>query len=127
MMKSIAVRGPTARRARGAVLLLFACCLPAAAISPESAADVRCFISAVSLLQSPNNNIRAAAQASALYFLGKLDGRETSMDIENVILAEARKMTPTQLATETTMCGKELSARGAAINAIGQKLTVSPH
>lgn len=107
------------------VLLLFGCCLPAAAVSPGSEADVRCFISAASLLQSPNNDVRAAAASSALYYLGKLDGRDPDMDLEKVILAEAAKMTSTQLRAETEACGKQLSARGAAVNAIGRKLTIT--
>ena len=109
----------------GFVLLLFGCCLPAAAIAPESTADVRCLISAVSLLQSPNNSVRAAAAASALYYLGRLDGREPGLDLQEIILAEAGKMTSTQLRVETEACGKELSARGAAIDSIGRKLAVA--
>jgi hypothetical protein len=126
MIEGVAVRRCGILRRRSAILLLMACCLPANAVSPESVADVRCFISAVSLLQSPNNDVRAAAASSALYYLGKLDGREPGIDLEQVMLAEARKMRSTQLRAETEACGKELSARGAAINAIGRKLTTSP-
>jgi hypothetical protein len=120
------VRGSTALRSWVAVLLLLVCCLPAVALSPESVADVRCFISATSLLRSPNNDVRAAAASSALYYLGKLDGRELGIDLESIIVTEARKMTSAQLRTEAEACGRELSARGAAINAIGQKLAVGP-
>jgi hypothetical protein len=103
-------------------LLLLVCCFPAGAISPDSVEDVRCFISALSLLRSPNNNVRTAAASSALYYLGKLDGREPGLDLDRVILAEAERMTSTQVRAEAEKCGKELSARGAAISDIGLRL-----
>jgi hypothetical protein len=51
----------------------------------------------------------------------KLDGREPGMDLEGII-EEAKKMTSVQVKEDAVMWGKELSARGAAINSLGRNL-----
>lgn len=93
------------------------------AASPESVDDARCFIAAVSLLQSPNNVTRAGAATSALYYLGRLDGREPSIDLEKLILAESKRMSPEDLRSELRRCGQALSIRAKVVSTIGQKLS----
>jgi hypothetical protein len=90
---------------------------------PESRADVRCFIAAVSLLQSPNNLNRAAAASTALYYLGRLDGRQPGVDLERIISDESQKLKPEELRSESERCGRELSARAQVISAMGGKLS----
>jgi hypothetical protein len=91
--------------------------------SPESVSDARCFIAAISLMQSPNNTVRAAAASSALYYLGRLDGREPQLDLENLILDQFNKLTPLQLDSVTRECAQTLSARGRVVVDIGKKLS----
>lgn len=99
---------------------------PAHSLSPDSTEDIRCFVAAINLLQTTQDSAaRNAAFSSALYYLGRLDGRIPTLDLERLIVAESQKMTQSDLRSELQRCGKELSARGAVVTAIGQKLTRS--
>jgi hypothetical protein len=93
------------------------------AASPEAIADVRCLLASVAIMNTPNNTTRAAAATSALYFLGRLDGRDLAMDLENLIRMESQKMSQNDIASESKRCGRELSARARVVSAIGQQLT----
>jgi hypothetical protein len=87
--------------------------------------DIRCFVVAISLLQSPNSALRSAGASSALYYLGRLDGREPRMDLGKRVAAEALKMSLEDIRLESQRCGKALSARGATVTAIGQVISIS--
>lgn len=88
----------------------------------DSAGDVRCLLAAVTMMTSPNNTIRAAAATSALYYLGRLDGREPGVDLEKRLSEESHRMSSDDLAAESKRCGQELSARARVISSIGQRL-----
>lgn len=90
--------------------------------STNSAGDVRCLLAAVTMMTSPNNTIRAAAATSALYYLGRLDGREPGVDLEKLLSEESHRMSPDDLAAESKRCGQELSARARVVSSIGQRL-----
>lgn len=114
-------------RARAAACLLIPALIvlhpgrvPVAA--PESIADVRCLLASVAMMNSPNNTTRAAAATSALYFLGRLDGRERAVDLEDLIRVESQKMSPDDIASESKRCGRELAARARVVSTIGQQL-----
>ena len=92
--------------------------------SPPLTGDVRCFVAAMSLLQAtPNNEVRNAAVSSALYYLGRLEGRDPNLDLEKIVAEESQRMTPSDIRSELERCGKALSARGSMITKIGQKMT----
>ena len=108
------------------VLMAFMHGGPAHGESPPLTDDTRCFVAAMSLLQTTSNNVvRNAAVTSALYYLGRLEGRDPNLDLEKVITEESQRMTQSDIRSELDRCGKALSARGAVITAIGQKLTQS--
>ncbi len=94
----------------------------ALAASPESSDDVRCLIVAIGMLEAPSSSSRAAALPAALYYLGKLDGREPKADLESLIVAEQKKMRPEDFQAAAQRCGTTLVARGAVITAIGKKV-----
>jgi hypothetical protein len=100
--------------------------VPAYSLSPDITGDIRCFVAAINLLQTtPDSAVRTAAFSSALYYLGRLDGRNQTLDLETLLVAESWKMTQSDMRLELQKCGNALSARGAVITAIGQKLTHS--
>jgi hypothetical protein len=107
---------------RSYVMVLAFCSAPGLALAPDSSDDIRCLIAAVSLIQSPNNIVRAAGASSALYFLGRLDGRDPGLDLEKIILAEAKKMDSATLRSESERCGRSISTRGRMISEMGQAL-----
>lgn len=106
------------------ILLVLAVVLPATsyADSNTSTGDVRCLLAAVGMMNSPSNTIRAAAATSALYYLGRLDGREPGVDLEKLLLEESHRMSADDLTSESRRCGQELSARARVISSIGQRL-----
>jgi hypothetical protein len=104
------------------MFMLLAMCNVLRATSPESVSDARCLIVAVSLLQSPNNATRAAASSSALYYLGRLDGREPSVDLEKLLVELSKQISPEEVRLEAQRCGQILSLRGKVMSDIGRKL-----
>ena len=92
------------------------------AVTPESIDDVKCFVAAVSLLQTPDNVTRAAAVSSALYYLGRLDGREPGLDLDKLLAQESQRLSPDNLRAELRRCGQTLTARSQMIKEIGQHL-----
>ena len=115
-------RLPAPRRLAMLVLSTSAAFNLADAASPESVSDARCLIVAVSLLQSPNNTTRAAAASSALYYLGRLDGREPDVDLQKLVQDEVKKLSPEDIQSEAQRCGHFLSARGKVVSDIGKAL-----
>src|SRR6266850_5941521 len=89
------------------------------ASAAESTNDVRCLV-AVSRLVDINAETKKlseeAAQTTALlgtmYFMGKLEGRNPRLNIENAMVAEASKMTVEQLQSELIRCGGEMRTIG---------------
>lgn len=58
-----------------------------------------------------------------LYYLGRLDGRGTKLDIESLIAAEVSKMTSDDYASEMKRCEAGLREKGQQIMQIGRDLT----
>jgi len=112
-------------------ILLLALALAGAspASAAESTNDVRCLI-AVSRLVDINAETKQlseeAAQTTALlgtmYFMGKLEGRDPRLNIENAMVAEATKMTVEQLQSELIRCGGEMRSIGQKWDDIGKNL-----
>jgi hypothetical protein len=92
------------------------------ATSPEATADVRCLLASIALMSTPNNTTRAAAATSALYFLGRLDGREPRADLQTLIREESQRMSQSDLAAESKRCGQELRERAQVVSTLGQQL-----
>jgi hypothetical protein len=108
-------------------LALLAClhAYSASAASPDTVNDARCFFAAISLIRSGDKATQAAATSSAMYYLGRLDGREPGLDLEALILDVARRFSPSEIFSESQRCGHQLSARGQVVSAIGAKLAQS--
>jgi len=99
------------------------------ASAAESTNDVRCLV-AVSRLVDINAETKQLSQEAAqttsllgtMYFMGKLEGRDPRLNIENAMVAEATKMTAEQLQSELIRCGGEMRNIGQKWDDIGKNL-----
>lgn len=108
------------------VLMSALCVTPARCALPDLTQDIRCLVASIDLLQmGPSSDARNAALSSVLYYLGRLDGQNSTLDLESLIVAESQKMTQNDIRLELQRCGKVLSERGSVITTIGQRLTKS--
>ena len=93
-------------------------------LSQATIADVRCIIVG-SVLGSEEANAHSGA-VLALYFLGRIDGRESaSFDLSKAMLEQMNLMSATDFSAEGKRCGKELEGRGLYLADVGHKLTLS--
>jgi hypothetical protein len=95
----------------------------AKAESPDTTADIRCFTAGiVSSTLTKDASAQHSLQMMALYFLGRLDGREIEVDLKKRFVEEAGKMTRQDVGSEDVRCGKFIQERGAFLNELGQDL-----
>jgi hypothetical protein len=92
------------------------------AMADPTADDLNCFVVSLQAMQSQDVTVRASGWAGQLYFLGKLNGRTPTLDLENRVLAEVPKMIGATLQAETKRCGAEMTARGRFEAAMGQDM-----
>jgi hypothetical protein len=90
----------------------------AAQAEEASRADVRCVVAFSALLKNPT--YKDAAGAGLFYFVGRLDGREPSLDLSAAMTREIATMQTADYASEAQRCGAELKARNEALKAAGE-------
>lgn len=83
---------------RGLALILiissmFAAAERAGAANARTVADVQCILVGARLSESPDQGQRLSGEMLLTYFLGRIDGRSPSADLETLITREAQKMT----------------------------------
>ena len=90
--------------------------------SAEDMADIRCVVIAYGLIASDDPTLQASGQSALLYFLGRIDGRGSDVDLETLIYTTSHTMTQAEQATESQRCGHALTLRGQALTAMGERL-----
>ena len=90
--------------------------------SEATTSDVRCLVVSLNLADSADESIRRAALVSFQYFLGRLDGREPQLDLEQRLTAEVLRMSDEELRAQATVCGDMLVRRGREVGAIGRRI-----
>ena len=106
-------------------LLLLAQAAPAAPAPSPAQADARCIVAFGSMAGSDTEEVQRAAQLGALYFYGKLLGREPAVDLKAAMTAAATAVTA-NVRPELLRCGTELQRSGEALRAVGQALQNDP-
>jgi hypothetical protein len=91
------------------------------AISPERA-DARCLAAFGMLASNQQADVQKASQMGALYFYGKLLGRNPGVNLSTAMLEAARAVAP-DVRGELTRCGGELQKSGEAMQAVGSSMT----
>jgi len=86
-------------------------------------ADVRCLIVMLRLQASSNETAKSSSLLGSMYYLGKLDGRAPSLDLEAALIEQFGKMQAADTKNEAVRCGNEMSTRGQAFEKIGEDLS----
>lgn len=96
--------------------------LQAMAQDADTVADIRCVAVGIRSAALPDSHQKSAGLLMALYFIGRLDGRDPALDLEARLREQLAKMTAADFTTEAARCGNTLSTKGAQITRLGQDL-----
>lgn len=96
--------------------------LQASAQDVETIADVRCLVVGFKLAENVDAALRSAGMMLSIYYIGRLDGRVPSLDIEDLLIKEVTTMTPTDYGSEAKRCGASLADKGQEITRIGKDM-----
>ena len=88
----------------------------------ESIADVRCVAVGVRSAEKPDSRQKSTGTLLVLYYIGRVDGRDPSLDIEKALTEQIGKMTDADYASEAVRCSKILTEKGAQITHIGEAM-----
>ena len=109
-----------------APILLWVCIpvMSAAADEPqqESIDDIQCVVVGMRIAGARNASQQSAGTMLALYYIGRLDGRDPKLDLESALAKEVVKMTPAELREAATRCGARLTEKGQELTKIGQDM-----
>ena len=92
-------------------------------LDAERTADIRCVLVGIRLSTVGNATQRSAGTMLALYFLGRLEGRNPGFDVENLVIKNAQVMTESDYKAEAGRCGAALSEKGQQIAKIGTDMS----
>ena len=88
----------------------------------ETTADIRCVVVGMRLAGMTDSTARSSGDMTALYYLGRLEGRAPKLDIESLMVEQISKMTSSDYSSEAQRCGKGLTAKGKQITQIGKDM-----
>lgn len=88
----------------------------------ETTADVRCVAISFILANDPDPNLQASGRAVALYYLGRLDGRNEKLDLEPLLMQQAAQMTEAEYHSGARECGERMKIRGQQIVTMAQDM-----
>jgi hypothetical protein len=96
--------------AAAVALALLTPAVAAHAEDPKTTADIRCVIVGGALAQSEDTDLQSLGRASLFYFLGRLEGRGDTDNIDARIVDVAGKMTADDIKTQSQTCGAMFTA-----------------
>ena len=96
--------------------------LHAMAQDADTVADVRCVAVGIRSAELPDSRQKSTGLLMALYFIGRLDGRDPKLDLETLLSEQLSKMTAADFTAEAARCGSSLASKGAQITHVGQDL-----
>jgi hypothetical protein len=77
--------------------------------------DMRCIVVAGALLQADDEQMRSVGRASLFYYLGRLEGRGDTANMDARIVDQAAKMTEDDIKTQSKSCGAMFTAAAQAL------------
>lgn len=105
------------------ILLICALVLGAPAKADPVRDDVRCFIVALQAMDSSDAATKMAGTMAQNYWMGRIDGHQPEIDLENMVLAEIPEVSkPGVFESEALRCGTEMQVRGAEVQKIGRNI-----
>src|SRR5580698_8359750 len=81
--------------------------------TPDTTADVRCVAVGLHFAEAPNSPQKSTGLLMALYYMGRLDGRDPNLDLKALLTAQLAKMTAADFSQEDLRCSSILSSKGA--------------
>jgi hypothetical protein len=96
--------------------------LPARAQDADNIADVRCVAVGIRFAVTPDSTQKSIGTLIILYYLGRLDGRAPTLDVEKLLTAQIAKMTDADYTAEAMRCNQNLTAKGAQITHLGEDM-----
>jgi hypothetical protein len=77
--------------------------------------DMRCIVVAGALLQSDDEQMKSVGRASLFYYLGRLQGRGDTANMNARIVNEAAKMTEDNIKAQSKVCGASFTAAAQSL------------
>ena len=104
--------------------LAIAAAAPAAAQTVDQ--DVKCMLASnVFATQEKDPQRKQIAQASALYYFGRVDGRVPLPQLKDKILTVGKSFTPATLGPVMTTCARQLQDRQKALQDVGRQVAAA--
>jgi hypothetical protein len=94
----------------------------AQALDDDTIADVRCIVVGMRFSGLTDPNLKSAGTMLGLYYVGRIEGRTPKLDIEELLVSEAVKMTSADYGSEAQRCGGSLALKGQELTKIGNDL-----
>jgi hypothetical protein len=89
----------------------------------ETIADIRCLAVGIKVTEQNNSSQQSAGTMLTLYYIGRLEGRISKLDIENLLSSEIRNMASVEYAAEAKRCAASLAEAGQQIARIGEAVS----
>jgi hypothetical protein len=96
--------------------------LPAFAQDADTLADLRCVAVGMHFAEAPDSHQKSTGTLLVLYYLGRLDGRAPSLDIEKLLAEQIDKMKDADYGVEAARCSQGLAQKGAQIKRLGEAM-----
>ncbi len=103
-------------------LLLMVSTLRAEPQDAQTIGDVRCVVVGIRVSAAPDAAQHSAGLMLSLYYIGRLDGRAPTLNIEDLIIQQITTMTGADFSSEAKRCGASLTAKGQEITHIGKDI-----
>ena len=99
---------------------------PAAAPAPGGLApssdptinDMRCIVVAAALVSADDEQMKSLGRANLFYFLGRLDGRGDTANMDARIIEQASKMTEDDVKTQSKACGATFTGAAQSLQGL---------
>lgn len=106
------------------VLVAIASCVATTSAAAQTTpSDARCLlVSNVYAKVATNAGAREAARLASLFYLGRLDGRLSTPQLEAAMLAQQKGLKPNDLEGVMKGCIRFMGQRSAALQALGRRL-----
>ena len=105
-----------------AAMLTLALSTTARAETPDMTHDLKCLALSFTLIQSADPKIADAGKLATFYYLGRVDGRDPTIDLADRFSKPDMQLSQEQLQSMAVDCGAELSERGTALKETSRRL-----
>jgi hypothetical protein len=93
-----------------------------AARADETSEDVRCLIIYMQMSNASAQAAQTGGLIASFYYMGKLDARSRSLDLEKMILAEIANMSENSFKQDAARCSNDMNMRGKQAADLGKAL-----